>query len=68
MLVFTEQNSIKEFEKMSHQFAQNFGLPRHHPYEVFDCDTSQEEEFLTAYKTHIESKYIHRIEKILTSF
>ncbi len=62
MIVLTED--YKKFEKMSHQFASDYGLYRHLPYEVFDCSVEEEKGFLEAFRLHIERLYSHRIEGI----
>ena len=55
MIVYTAD--YRNFEKMSHKFASTFGLPRHMPYEVFNCPLEKQDTFLDAYRNHIESRY-----------
>ena len=51
MIVYTPE--VRKFEKMSHLFASNYGLPRILPYEIFTCSVSGQQAFLDAYEDHI---------------
>jgi hypothetical protein len=44
LLVFTPQ--YKELEKASHRFAEEYGLPRYKPHEVFECSLEDTAEFI----------------------
>lgn len=62
LLVFTPE--YVELEKVSHKFAEDFGLPRYKPYEVFECAVGRTEEFISEYRSFIEvnhSDFIHSI-------
>ena len=44
MQVFTIEH--KKIESISHKFAEEYGLQRYNPYEIFKCSESQIQQFL----------------------
>lgn len=62
LLVFTPQ--YKEIERASHSFAEQYGLPRYRPHEVFDCPRDKTDSFINQYRAFLDlyhASYIHSL-------
>ena len=66
LLVFTPQ--YIELEKASHKFAEDYGLPRYKPYEVFECPLEKTEEFISEYRSFIEVNHCDSIHSVADKF
>jgi hypothetical protein len=55
MQVYTTEH--KKIEAVSHKFAEEYGLSRFKPYEIFKCTESQIPQFLEQYENHLNVYY-----------
>ncbi len=55
MQVYTVDH--KKIEAVSHKFAEEYGLNRYNPYEIFKCNESQIPQFLSDYENHLNLYY-----------
>ena len=65
MIIYTTEHVL--CEAMAHEFAEEYGLPRYKPYEIFDCSLQTEPAFLEAFREFVEDSEVP-IYKIQTRF
>ena len=66
LLVYTR--NYKELEKASHQFAEDYGLPRYKPHEVFECSLAKTAGFIEGYRDFLDIHHREDIHSIADRF